>query len=140
MDFRMLNKKINQDRFSLRRIEEILDSLGSAKYFSTLDLYRDYSREFIVTIDASDFGCGAKLAQLDDGTEMPVAFALKCFEGHELNSPPIEKEMYAIYFAIMHFRPYLFGRRFMVKTDHKPLVHLYTMKNPSQKLYGCASI
>ena len=38
VDFRDLNKKIPQDRFPLPRIEDILDSLGKAKFFSTLDL------------------------------------------------------------------------------------------------------
>lgn len=38
MDFRQLNKKILADRFPLPRIDTILDQLGRAKYFSTLDL------------------------------------------------------------------------------------------------------
>lgn len=38
VDFRQLNKRICADKFPLPRIEEILDQLGRAKYFSTLDL------------------------------------------------------------------------------------------------------
>lgn len=38
MDFRQLNKKILGDKFPLPRIDEILDRLGRAKYFTTLDL------------------------------------------------------------------------------------------------------
>ena len=38
MDFRQLNKKILPDKFPLPRIDTILDQLGRAKYFSTLDL------------------------------------------------------------------------------------------------------
>ena len=36
--FRQLNKKIVPDKFPLPRIDTILDQLGNAKYFSTLDL------------------------------------------------------------------------------------------------------
>lgn len=38
VDFRQLNKKVVADKFPLPRIDDILDQLGRAKYFSTLDL------------------------------------------------------------------------------------------------------
>lgn len=38
VDFRQFNKKVCSDKFPLPRIDEILDQLGRAKYFSTLDL------------------------------------------------------------------------------------------------------
>ena len=38
MDYRQLNKKIVNDKFPLTRIEDVLDKLGRAKYFSTLDM------------------------------------------------------------------------------------------------------
>ena len=34
----------------------------------------------------------------------------------------------------MHFKHYLYGTKFTVKTDHRPLVYLFGMKNPSSKL------
>lgn len=42
--------------------------------------------------------------------------------------------MLAIHWGINHFRPYLYGKRFIVYTDHRPLVSLFTHKNPSSKL------
>ena len=38
VDFRQLNKKIVNDKFPLTRLEDVLDHLGRAKYFSTLDM------------------------------------------------------------------------------------------------------
>ena len=38
VDFRQLNKKIVDDKFPITRLDDILDNLGRAKYFSTLDL------------------------------------------------------------------------------------------------------
>lgn len=40
----------------------------------------------------------------------------------------------AIYHSITGFRPYVFGTHFTVRSDHKPLVYLYNMKNPASKL------
>lgn len=75
--------------------------------------------------------CGAMLTQPYDNTYLPVAFASKSFTQGERNESTIEQELIAIHWAITYFRPYLYGRRFTVKTDHRPLVYLFTMKNPS---------
>lgn len=42
LDYRQVNKKIIADKFPLPRIEEILDSLGRAKYFSVVDLFQGF--------------------------------------------------------------------------------------------------
>lgn len=42
VDYRMLNKNLIPDKFPLPRIDDILDSLGRAKYFSCLDLYSGF--------------------------------------------------------------------------------------------------
>lgn len=38
-----------------------------------------------------------------------------------------------IHFAIATLRPYLYGRAFTVKSDRKPLIFLYNLKNPASK-------
>lgn len=40
----------------------------------------------------------------------------------------------AIIWATKYFRPYLFGRRFKIITDHKPLQWLFSLKEPNSKL------
>ena len=42
VDYRKLNTKVRWDAFLLPRIEESLDALSNAKYFSTLDLTSAY--------------------------------------------------------------------------------------------------
>ena len=37
-------------------------------------------------------------------------------------------------FSIKHFRPYLFGRKFYVITDHRPLVWMQTHKDPNSRI------
>lgn len=44
------------------------------------------------------------------------------------------KELLAIHYAVTYLRPYLYGRKFRVRSDHKPLVFLYNLKNPASKL------
>ena len=44
VDYRFLNSKLKKDAYPLPRIEESLDALGGAKYFSTLDLASAYNQ------------------------------------------------------------------------------------------------
>lgn len=43
-------------------------------------------------------------------------------------------ELLAVHFATTHLRPYIYGRHFIVNSDHKPLIYLYNLKNPSSRL------
>lgn len=96
--------------------------------------YPDFNNKFILTTDASDIGCGAVLSQITDKGDLPVAFASKTFTPGEKNKAVILKELTAIHWAINYFRPYLYGRRFTVRTDHRPLVYLFKIKDPTSKL------
>lgn len=96
--------------------------------------YPNFNKDFYLTTDASKIGCGAVLQQLHHDKLLPIAYASKTFNSAESKKAPIELELIAIWWAIKHFRPYLYGRKFMVLTDHKPLVYLYNLKDPSSKL------
>lgn len=96
--------------------------------------YPNYNKEFCMTTDASDLACGAVLSQEYNGVQMPVAFASRKFLPGEKNKSVIERELAAICWALNYFKPYLYGNHFLVKTDHRPLVYLFGMKNPTSKL------
>lgn len=87
--------------------------------------YPDFNRPFIVTVDASNSACGAVLSQENDGHDLPICFISRSFQKGELNKPVIEKELLAIHFAITYLRPYLYGTKFTVRSDHRPLIYLY---------------
>lgn len=74
------------------------------------------------------------LSQCYNDMDMPISFISRGFQKGELNKATIEKELLAIHFAITYYRPYIYGRKFVAKSDHKPLIFLYNMKNPSSKL------
>ena len=85
----------------------------------------DWSRPFILCTDASAYGAGAVLAQVDDsGFERPLAFFSHRFSSDERAGAVVDREGLALHSAVRHFRPYLLGSRFDVYTDHGALVYL----------------
>jgi hypothetical protein len=96
--------------------------------------YPDFDKNFIITTDASNIGCGAMISQMHGPIERAISFASKSFTKGEANKSTIEKELTAIHWAIKYFRPYIYGRKFKVKSDHRPLCYLYSLKDPSSKL------
>ena len=96
--------------------------------------YPDFSREFILTTDASKSAIGAVLSQGEPSKDLPIAYASRTMNKHEINYSVTEKELLAITWAVKHFRPYLFGKHFTIYCDHKPLIYLMNVKDPSSRL------
>lgn len=86
---------------------------------------------FEVTTDASKYGLGAVL---HNGNGKPVAYASRMLNSAEQNYSTIEKELLGVVWAVRHFRPYLYDRKFKIFTDHRPLVYLFSMTDPSSRL------
>ena len=81
----------------------------------------DWTKPFILQTDASAFGLGYVLSQIDGiGEEHPIAFGSKKKLHSERNYSAIECEALAIVQGVKHFRTYLQGSKFTIETDHNP--------------------
>ena len=96
--------------------------------------YPDFSKQLRLTTDASNFALGAVLSQNIDGKDLPIAYASRTLNDHEVNYSTTEKELFAIVWATKHFHHYVYGRKFKLITDHKPLIWLNSLKEPNSKL------
>lgn len=96
--------------------------------------YPDFTQPFVLTTDASNTALGAVLSQSTPPNDHPVAYASRTLNETEQRYSTIEKELLAIVWACKYFRPYLFGRKFQIYTDHRPLVWLFNVKEPGSKL------
>jgi transposase InsO family protein len=96
--------------------------------------YPDFSQEFLITTDASDYAIGAVLSQGTVGQDRPIAYASRVLNKAEQNYNTTEKELLAIVWAVKHFRPYVYGTKFKIITDHRPLIWLFNVKDPGSRL------
>ena len=86
--------------------------------------YYDQSKPVTLQCDASLKGIGACIIQ--EG--QPIAFASKSLTDTETHYTNIERELLAIVYGCEKFHTYLYGRTFIMETDHKPL-EMISLKN-----------
>ena len=86
--------------------------------------YYDRTKPVTLQCDASLKGLGACIIQ--DG--QPIAFASKSLTDTETHYANIERELLAIIYGCEKFHTYLYGRTFIVETDHKPF-EMISLKN-----------
>ncbi|KAJ8868431.1 hypothetical protein PR048_029947 [Dryococelus australis] len=90
--------------------------------------FPDFSREFVLTKDASNIALGAVLSQGVIGQDLPVAYAISNLNKPERNYSTIDQELLSIIWNCSIFRLYIHGRKFKIVKDHKPLAYRYPKK------------
>ena len=115
--------------------QEAFELLKKALITSPILAHPDPSKPYTLYTDASDKAVGAILVQLDgDGIERVIAYASHKLSGAQLHWPVIEKEAYGVVYALKKFHPYLWGAKFEIHTDHKPLKSMFTSEIRNTKV------
>ena len=104
----------------------VLKSKLTAK--DTMLIHYDPTKVVTLAVDDSPVGLGAVLSQNTDKGEQPVAYASRSLSKSEKNYAQLEKEGLAIIFGIKRFHQYLYGRKFILVTDNKPLSQIFGEK------------
>ena len=95
----------------------------------------DWSSPFVLDTDASDTGIGAVLSQIhQDGSEHVIAYANRTLNKAERNYCVTRKELLAVVTFMKHFRQYLVGDNFTVRTDHGALAWLQNFRSPEGQM------
>ena len=92
---------------------------------SSLLTHFDPKKLVMLSCDASPYRVGAVLSHhMKDGLEQPIAFASRTLSVAEKKYAQLDKEALSIVFGVKHFHQYLYGRKFSILSDHKPLQYL----------------
>ncbi|GFW72910.1 retrovirus-related Pol polyprotein from transposon 412 [Trichonephila clavipes] len=124
--------KLTESKQKFQWAKECEDSflqLKEALTSSPILIYPQPDKPFILDTDASNESVGAVLSQEKDGQERVVAYWSKCLSKPERNYCVTRKELLAIVKAIEHFHHYLYGQKFLLRTDHASLTWLMNFRN-----------
>ena len=95
-----------------------------------LVLHYDGDRELRLACNTSSYGIGAVISHaMDDGQERPIAYASRTLSSSERNYAQIEREALSTVFGVTTFHQFLYGRRFTLITDPKPLLAIFNPKS-----------
>ena len=109
-----------------RAFKQLKDKLSSAPVL----MHFSEKLPLKLDTDASQYGVGAVISHvLLSGEERPIAYASRTLTKSVRNDAQIEKEALSIIFGLKKFHRYLYGRKFLLVTDHKPLTTLLGPKS-----------
>ena len=93
-------------------------------------IHPDFTKSFILDVDASDLSIGAVLSQITENGERVIAYVSRTLSKSERRYCVSRKEMLALVYFVKYFRLYLYGKQFTVRTDHRSLRWPMNFKNP----------
>ena len=126
----------NQFKWAVEH-QQAFDQLKSILCSEQVMGHPRYDREFILDVDASDYALGVELSQKDDNDdERPVFYGSRHLEKSERSYSATARETLAAVFGCEYFSQYLQGRKFVLRSDHNPLVWLRSMKEPKRPYSG----
>ena len=87
------------------------------------------SGDYVLDTDASNFGLGGVLSQIQNDEEWVIAYCSRALRPSQRKYCTTKREMLAAVSMCIQFRSYLRGARFIIQTDHKSLVWLHRFKD-----------
>jgi len=96
--------------------------------------YPNFELTFILTTDASKVAVAPFYSKFKTGFQKPIAHASRQLNKAEQSYAASEIEMRALVWATKYFRCYLYGKKFVVRTDHSALTYLRNFAENSSRI------
>ena len=114
-----------------REERQAFDKLKECLSSDTVLMQYDPNLPIKIDTDASQYGLGAVISHmLPDGNERPIEYASRTLNKAERNYGQIEKEALSLVWSVKKFHRYIYARKFILVTDHKPLLFLLGENKP----------
>ena len=114
--------------------DEAWNSLKNGLINAPILAYPDPNEKFILDTDASGFGIGAVLSQIQDGKERVIAYGSRTMTKEERRYCVTRQELLAVVHFVKTYRHFLYGHKFLIRTDHGALKYLFNFKEPEGQM------
>ena len=118
-----------------KECQEELDDIKSALTNDPVMAFPDWTREFIITTDASILGLGGILSQIYPEGERVIEYASRATTDTESRYGISELECLAVMWAVDKFGMYIRNSKFTLVTDHRALTSIKTIKQNNPRLH-----
>ena len=121
--YRLTSKRV---KFTWEKEHEDAFQLLKTRLFQAPILaFPNFRHPFVIDTGASETALGSVLSEIIDGEERPIAFELRVLSKTEVNSATTKREALGIVQAMQWFRPYIYGSKCIVRTDHASIQWLF---------------
>lgn len=96
----------------------------------------DPNKPLVIHCDASPYGLGAILSHIIDGLDRPIMYTSCTLSAAQKNYSQLHREALAIVFAVRRFHKYIFGKTFVIYSDHQPLREIFNEKKSTPVAAG----
>ncbi len=93
------------------------------------------SRQFVLETDATRYHVAAILLQYDEEDSPPtIGYYSKKLKSAEVRYSTTDREVLAIILVCRHFNHYLWVTKFIIRTDHQPIVSVFRQRTKSLRM------
>ena len=114
--------------------QQAFESLKKSLVSAPILAYPTATDLFVLDTDASNVAIGAVLSQRQEGQDKVIGYGSKALTKEERNYCVTRRELLAVVHFIEHYKYYLYGKRFLLRTDHSSLRWMLGQKEPSDQL------
>ena len=114
--------------FGIQSARQLFMPCVTHLYMHLFWLFRQRPGQYILDTDASNFGLGGVLSQIQGDVERVVAYCSRALRPSQRRYCTTKREMLAAVAMCIQFRSYLCGAKFTLRTDQKSLVWLHRSK------------
>lgn len=120
--------------------ESAFDTLKHALTSAPMLAYPSQNEPFKLDTDASAYGVGAILSQIQNGKEDVIVYGSKTLSRSQMGYCTTYRELLAEVTFVKQFKHYLYGRPFLIGTAHASLLWLKNFKEPEGLLARLISL
>lgn len=114
--------------------EKSFTTLKNALMSAPVLAFADFSKKIYISVDASFYAVGAYISNDAPPNDRPIEYFSKTLNDAQKNYATTHKELLAIILAIERFQHFIWGKKFVLYTDHQALTYLFSQNKVGSRL------